>query len=174
MHKVHRVLEGAVERLALAAAAFAALILMAMVGLIVVEIVLRSAFATSTHVTEEFVAYGMASVVFLAFAHALRAGALIRVDLVIVRLPHRVRIATEIATVITALATVLFLARFVWASFARYWRTGAVSWSSAEVPLWIPQLVVFVGIAIFGLQLVVYLLRLLTGGAPLQDKASVE
>lgn len=174
MDRLHAVLDAVVERLALAAAAIAALVLMAMAGLIVVEIVLRSAFATSTHITEEFVAYGMASVVFLAFAHALREGAIIRVDLVIVRLPPRVRTLTEIVTVVVALATMLFLARFVWASFARYWRTGAISWSSAEVPLWIPQLVVFVGIAIFCLQLVAYLLRLLSGGPPLQDKASVE
>jgi TRAP-type C4-dicarboxylate transport system permease small subunit len=174
LQRLQQVTDAAVGLLARLAALAAALVLMGMAGLILVEIVLRSAFARSTHITEEFVGYGMASIVFLAFAQALRDGTLIRVDLVLGRLPGRARQVVEIVIAAITLAAMLFVLRFVWASFGRYWRTGAISWSFAQVPLWIPQVIVVVGIAIFCLQLAAYLLRLLTGGPPLQDRASLE
>jgi TRAP-type C4-dicarboxylate transport system permease small subunit len=157
-----------------AAAFVAALILAGMTALIIFEIFIRTVFSTSTHITEEFVAYGLASLIFLTFAYALEQGALIRVDLIIVRLPHRVRFVTELITILVTFAVVVFVTKYIWNAFARYWKTGAISWSPAEVPLWIPQIIVIIGIVLFCLQLIAYFLRLATGGPLLSDEERFE
>jgi TRAP-type C4-dicarboxylate transport system permease small subunit len=164
----------AIDLLAQVANVVAALVLMGMTGLIVLEIVLRNVFLTSTHLAEEFVGYGLSAVVFLALASALSEGSLIRVDLVVERLPSRARRIAEILIVLASLSAMLFLLRFVAATLERYWRTGAVSWTMAEVPLWIPQAVVLSGIVLFCLQLLAYLVRLLAGGQLVRTRQRVE
>lgn len=70
-------------RIALLASWVACLFMAGMVGLILTEIVLRSFFATSTHIVEEYVGYGLMTMIFLALAHALHTGAVIRVDILL-------------------------------------------------------------------------------------------
>src|SRR5918998_1276648 len=65
------------------AATLAAVILVAMVCHILLEIVLRTFFGLSTFSTDEFVGYGIAAVTYLGLGHALRTGALIRVDMLL-------------------------------------------------------------------------------------------
>lgn len=172
--QLYRAFDRTANAIAFAAASLAALILIGMVVLIIVEIVLRNLFLQSTHITEEFVAYGLASLIFLAFAYALRQGALIRVDIVITRLPHRARVTLEVILVLVTLAVVVFLETFIFQTFLRHWNSGSVSWSTAQVPLWAPQLIVFVGIAIFCLQLVAYLLRLFATGRVVTTDVDLE
>lgn len=172
--RLHRAFDRAANAIAFAAASVAALILIAMMVLIIVEIVLRNLFLQSTHITEEFVAYGLASLIFLAFAYALKQGALIRVDIVITRLPQKARVALEFVVILVTLAVVVFLAVFIFQTFLRHAGSGAVSWSPAQVPLWAPQLVVFVGVAIFCLQLVAYLLRLIVTGRVVTTDVDLE
>jgi len=150
----------------------AGVILVGMTGLIITEIFLRNVLQTSTGYSEEFVSYGLASIIFLAFAAAMREGSLIRVDLVISRLPTGARWGTEIALVTVTLCTMLFLTWFIWGSLARYWKTGAVSWSVAAIPLWIPHSVALFGIAIFCAALLVYLLRLILGEDVMRENQS--
>jgi TRAP-type C4-dicarboxylate transport system permease small subunit len=152
----------------------AALVLVGMTALILTEIALRNLFLLSTHMTEEFVAYGLMAVVLLAAASALREGGLIRVDLVVDRLNPRARRWLEMVHAAVALAAILFLFRHAGATFQRRWRTGTVSWSPAEVPLWIPQGIALVGLAIFALALAVYLLRLMAGGPVLAPSQRIE
>jgi TRAP-type C4-dicarboxylate transport system permease small subunit len=152
-------------------AAYVSIIVMiAMVVHIMVEIILRSFFATSTHVAEEFVGYGLAAVIYLALGHSLNQGGLIRVDLVLIRLPTRVRRLVEIVIILASFAAMLFVAYFVGRSVLRHYERGTVSWTIAEVPFWIPEGIVFLGIVLFQLQLVAYLLRILAGGAIVDDK----
>ena len=147
----------------------AILVMIAMVVHIMVEIILRSFFATSTHVAEEFVGYGLAAVVYLSLGHALNTGGLIRVDLVLGRLPARVRRHIEIAIILASFAAILFVTYFVGRSVLRHYERGTVSWTIAEVPFWIPEGIVLLGIALFLLQLVAYLLRILAGGPIVDD-----
>lgn len=149
-------------------------ILAAMLVLILAEIMLRTLFATSTQMAEEFVGFGLAAVIFLALGSSLDEGRLIRVDLVLSRLSPRWRRGTEIAIVLVALSMTLFIQLYVYRSLARFWTSGAVSWSPAALPLWIPQAVYFAGLWIFTLQLVAYLARLLTGARPVSSGDSFE
>lgn len=145
-------------------------VMSAMVVHIMVEIILRSFFATSTHVAEEFVGYGLATVVYLALGHSLNQGGLIRVDLVFSRLPTRVRRLTEITIILVTSTAMLFVTYFVGRSVLKHYERGTVSWTIAEVPFWIPEGIVLLGICLFLLQLIAYLLRILAGGDIVDDK----
>lgn len=153
----------AVERLSHAAGIVSAILLIGMVLHILVEIVLRSFFSTSTFVLDEFVGYGVAAMTFLSLGYALNEGALIRVNILLARTAGRRRIALEIFSASMTLAISVFIAGYFWRSVARNWTRGAVSESIAEVPLWIPEGLVLAGVVLFAIQLAAYLLRLIAG-----------
>lgn len=153
----------AVAWLSHAAGVVSAVLLIGMVLHILVEIVLRSFFSTSTFVLDEFVGYGVAAMTFLSLGYALNEGALIRVNIVLGRTVGRRRIALEIFSIAVTLAITVFIAGYFWRSVARNWTRGAVSESIAEFPLWIPEGLVLAGVALFAIQLAAYLLRLVAG-----------
>jgi len=161
-------IDATMTRIANGAAAFAGVILILMIGHILLEIVLRSFFDTSTFVLDEFVGYAIASMTFLTLAYALKDGSLIRVNLLIGRLYGPSRRVLEISS--SSLAFVLFsyILYFFFRTWKRDWDRGAVSGSIAEVPLWIPEGIVLIGLFLFVMQLLVYTIRTIFGG-PLID-----
>ncbi len=131
---------------------------------VIVEIVLRSFFNSSTYVLDEFVGYGVAAMTFLSLGYALETGALIRVNFLLVKLKNDVirRVVEQIA-VLSTLCLTLFISVFFFKSIARNFERGAVSETIAEVPLWIPEGLVLVGLYILALQLISYTFKILSG-----------
>jgi TRAP-type C4-dicarboxylate transport system permease small subunit len=156
-----RAFQNAVFGVSRGAAVVSAALLVLMVLHILLEIVLRSFFASSTFVLDEFVGYGVAAMTFLSLGYALEEGALIRVQLLLTRSPPPARRGLEIVGAGQTLAVSLFLIAHFWSSVSRNWSRGAVSQSIAEVPLWIPEGLVLLGLTLFALQLLAHLLRLL-------------
>ncbi|ESR25917.1 TRAP transporter small permease subunit [Lutibaculum baratangense] len=154
-----RAFQTAVYAISRISAVCACLILIGMVGHILSEIVLRTLFSTSTYVLDEFVGYGVAATTFLALGYSLENGSLIRVNLVLGRLSGRPRRILEALSAVGALFIISMLIWFFWLSVSRNWTRGRVSSSIAEVPMWIPEGLVLVGLAVFWLQLLAYLLR---------------
>jgi len=152
------------NRVANGAAAIAAVIMILMIGHILLEIVLRSFFDSSTYVLDEFVGYAVASMTFLTLAYALNDGALIRVNLVLGRLHGKLRRWVEVGSSSLAFVVFFYILFFFFRSWKRNWDRGTVSGSIAEVPLWIPEGIVLIGLTIFVLQLFVYSLRTIAGG----------
>ncbi|HSA80741.1 MAG TPA: TRAP transporter small permease [Geminicoccaceae bacterium] len=155
-----RAFQAAVRRLSKGAAVISAALLVLMVLHILLEITLRSFFATSTFVLDEFVGYGVAAMTFLTLGYALEKDALIRVQLALTRSPAPVRRGLETLCASLTLALSLFLIGHFWRSVSRNWGRSAVSQSIAEVPLWIPEGLVLLGLVLFALQLFAHLLRL--------------
>jgi len=157
-----------IDKLAKVASAISGGILVAMVGFILFEILLRSVFSASTYVLDEFVGYGVAIMTFLSFSAALKSGTFIRVNLLIGNLDGRVRRGLEI--VFCAGGSVLFsylsfyLGRVVLRNFSR----GTTSNSIAEVPLWIPQSLMLMGIGLLVLQFISLTIQYVRG-APILD-----
>jgi len=166
----------AVERLSHAAGVLSAILLIGMVLHILLEIVLRSFFSSSTFVLDEFVGYGVAAMTFLSLGYALNEGALIRVNILLARTTGRPRIGLEIFSAAITLAMTVFITVYFWRSFARNWKREAVSESIAEVPLWIPEGLVLAGVTLFAIQLAAYLLRLISGDRKIvgEDTESLE
>ena len=151
-----------------AAAYFSALLLVLMVCHILLEIVLRSFFASSTFVLDEFIGYGVAAMTFLTLAYALEEGSLIRVNILLSRTRGRIRQALELLCITATLALSGYLLFYFFRNWKRDWDRGAVSESIAEIPMWIPEGLVLIGFALFTLQLFAYGLRILSGASPIR------
>lgn len=154
-----RAFQTAVFGLSRLAAAFAALAIVAMTLQILYEIVLRSFFSTSTYVLDEFVGYGVAAATFLALGYALEHRSLIRVGLVIGRLSGKSRRMLEAACALGGMWVATLLIYYMGLTAWRSWSRGRTSSSIAEVPSWIPETIVLVGLVVFWLQLLAYMIR---------------
>jgi TRAP-type C4-dicarboxylate transport system permease small subunit len=147
-------------------AAISCAILVGIVGLIIFEITLRFFFSTSTFVLQEFVGYGVATCTFMSLGYALEHNSLIRVNVLLTRVgPGWRRVLEGLASVLT-MGIVAMLMWFFWLRVLRHWTRGSVSNSIAEVPLWIPEGALLLGLGIFWLQLFAYGLRQVTGHTP--------
>ncbi|WP_417228478.1 TRAP transporter small permease subunit [Amphritea sp.] len=151
-----------VYRLSCLAAQLSAVLLVYMVLHILLEIVLRSFFATSTFVLDEMVGYGVAAMTFLTLGYAAHDDALIRVDVVASKLKGRVKCGFEVLCLSMTLAMSCYITWYMWIGVKRNWDRGAVSESIAEVPLWIPEGLVLLGIFLFSIQLFALLVKRLT------------
>lgn len=160
-----RFLQTAIFGLSRGAAAIAAILLVGMVLHILLEILLRAFFSTSTYVLDEFVGYGVAAVTFFSLGYALEHGALIRVNILLSRAHGWVRRSLEILASSLTLVLLTYFAWFFWIRFERNWERGTVSSSVAEVPIWIPEGMILLGILLFWLQMLAYLLRMILGPA---------
>ena len=156
------------------AAYAAALVMACMTVTVLVEIIVRTFFGTTTHAAEELVGFGLASLVFLALAHAMDRGSLIRVDLILVRLPGGLRRVVELGSIVVALTVTSFVGWYVWLAVVRYWNRNTVSAPSGLVPLWIPQSIVLLGIVLLCIQLIVHFVRVARGGAYAHEDDSPE
>lgn len=148
-----------VYRLSRLAAQLSAVLLVYMVLHILLEIVLRSFFSTSTFVLDEMVGYGVAAMTFLTLGYAVHDEALIRVNIVASRLQGPWKRGLEIFCLSITLALSCYITWYIWIGVQRNWNRSAVSESIAEVPLWIPEGLVLVGIALFSMQLLALLFK---------------
>jgi TRAP-type C4-dicarboxylate transport system permease small subunit len=154
------------------AGATAALLLFYVLVHIIYEIILRTVFATSTFVLDEFVGYAVAAMTFLSLGYALETGSLIRVDLAITRLKGRPRRWVELFCISSSFAMAGFCAWWVGRDALRNWTRGSVSESIAEVPLWIPVGAVWLGLIFLMLQLFAYFLRVAAGDNPIDNEGT--
>ncbi|WP_169569401.1 TRAP transporter small permease subunit [Sneathiella limimaris] len=141
-----------INRLSRFAAVLACIILVLMVAMIMLEILLRSAFNTSTYVLDEFVGYGVAAMTFLSFAATLKDGVFIRVEMILCRLGPGLRHGVEIISCLLSAGVFSLLTFYFGRLLIRNFERGVVSNSIAEVPLWIPQSFVVAGLALLVLQ----------------------
>ncbi len=134
-------------------ARISAVILALMALVILVEIFLWNFFQATTLIADEYSAYGLAAIIFLAAGYCLKEKGHIRITLILGFLPPRLnRIVTFVAT----LAATIFMGYLWWYLYkmlAAAYRYDSTSGTLTETPLWIPQLVMLVGAAAFLLQL---------------------
>ncbi len=112
---------------------------------------------------------------FLGLAGSLRAGAQIRVTLVIGQLPDRARRLSEALVLAAALAIAGFFFRYVIELAADSYRFNEVSFGIIPIPLWIPQGLMAAGAGIFAIAMLDDLVAVLRGGEPVhaQDVQAV-
>ena len=98
---------------------------------------------------DDIVAWLCAACAFLALGHTFRRGDLVRVGVFLDRLPERARRYAELGALgVTAIFTAYMLwavTRFVYDSYAFH----EVAQGLIKAPIWIPQLSLVLGIAIF-------------------------
>lgn len=123
---------------------------------------------------DDIVSWLCAATAFLALGHTFRRGELVRVGLVIERLPARVRRTTAIGALGL---TVLFVGymlyavlRFVYES----WKFEEVAQGLILIPIWIPQSSFAVGAAIFFIAVLDEFIVLVRGGTPAYERAEFD
>ena len=86
---------GMIARLSRIASITSAVILIYVTAHTLLEITLRTLFSVSTAVVVEFAGYGLASMTFLALSDTMRAGTLVRVNVLLNFVPKGVRRALD-------------------------------------------------------------------------------
>lgn len=124
------------------------------------EIVLRL-FGTSTYVLDEFVGYAVATLTFLGLGYSLERGSLIRVGLIVERIPHPKRWLFDLFATLVSLAMFVWLYSYWQTNVLRSYKRGITSESIMETPLWIPQGLVLIGLGLLCFTLFTHALILL-------------
>lgn len=148
------------RRLNQVSGAIAMLLIVYVLGHILLEIVLRL-FGTSTYVLDEFVGYAVATLTFLGLGYSLERGGLIRVGLIIERLPAHKRWLFDLFAYLLSLAMFSWLFSYWQTNVWRSYKRGITSESIMETPLWIPQGLVLVGLGLLCFTLLTHALILL-------------
>ncbi len=135
------------------------LAMLSIVGLILVEIVLRTLFHTSTLVSDEYSGYMMVATIMMGVSYTFAQGSHIRITIISERLHGRA--AQGIDLIVTLAALVL-------CSYALYHSLWMVqdtfsyrilADSLSETPLYIPQVMIPIGFLLLEMQLVAHFLR---------------
>lgn len=119
------------------------------------ESVFRTFFGFSTMVADEFSGYFLMASVFMGIGYCMRVHALLRVTIVYDRMSPMVRSVLQIIFDVMSLGFVLILAYQLFRVVGNSYRDGTLSISQAEIPVWIPQTIMPIGISILILALIV-------------------
>ncbi len=159
LHALRRTL----DRLYLASGVLAALFLIAILALIVVQMLARWTGEVFPG-APDYAGYCMAAASFFAFAHALNRGSHIRVSILLNAVSERFRrlIETWCFAIGTALGWyfVYYAYRFVYFS----WKFGDISQGQDATPIWIPQTAMLIGSVVFAVALTDHLIHVLFAG----------
>lgn len=160
---VLRGLRRGLDFLYLSAGILAALSLVTILGLIVVQMLARWTGEVFPG-APDYAGYAMAAASFLAFANALNRGSHIRVSILLNVVPDGLRRWLEIWCFGIGTAVmwyfVWYAQRFVYWS----WKFNDVSQGQDRTPLWIPQSVMLLGAVILAIALTDHLLHVIFKG----------
>ena len=127
----------------------------AMAIAVFIEVVLRYFFNSSIFIAEELSVYCMIGVAFLGAAMTMKNGAHIKVDLLYKRLPKKARLWLDVVTTIlgTVICIIVTYECIWWVHYT--YKTNFISPSVMQTPMWIPMIVVPIGLFLWSLQYVV-------------------
>jgi TRAP-type C4-dicarboxylate transport system permease small subunit len=136
------------DRLYLAAAIAAAVCLASIAVVMLLQAGMRE-LGLLLRGADDIVSWLCAASAFLALAYTFRHGELIRVSLVLEKLPHRARRPAETACLVAALLVVGYATWAVGTFVYESWKFKEVAQGLLQIPIWIPQLSLAVGLAVF-------------------------
>lgn len=162
MRKAGRLLRCGLDVLYNAGGAVAAVFMIGILVIIVLQMVARWTDIDFPGATN-YAGYCMAAASFLAFAYALNHGAHIRVSLLLSALGDKARWA-EIWCFAIGAVTATYFARYALKGTWLSWKLEDVSQGQDAMPLWIPQLSMAVGAVILAICFWDHLIRLVVTG----------
>jgi len=137
------------DRIARRAVWIGGALLLAAAALVSVDVTIRKLFTLSVGGADELSGYAFAIGIAWAFPFALLRRANVRIDALYQHLPARLAAALDLVALIALAVFVTVLTRYAWEVVAGSWNLGALSNSQLKVPLWIPQGLWFLGLALF-------------------------
>jgi TRAP-type C4-dicarboxylate transport system permease small subunit len=161
------------DRLYLAAGVAAAICLASIAMVMLLQAAMREA-GLLLRGADDMVAWLCAASAFLALAHTFRNGELVRVSLILTQLPARARRHAETACLVGALIVVGYatwaISKFVYDS----WQFKELAQGLLQIPIWIPQMSLVIGCAVFLVAVIDELLAHLRGGKTAYQRAEDE
>lgn len=115
--------------------------------------------------TDAIAGYFMAGASFLALAHTLKRGEHIRVALFIDRMSPAGRRIAEIFCLLIAATLSVFFAWYSWTMAWWSYAFTAISDAQDRTPLWIPQLLMAIGVSVLAIAFIDELVQVLRGRA---------
>lgn len=138
------------------------LFMLLIVALITVEICARTLFDASTLIGDEYSAYFFVVVVMMGLSFSMKEGAHIRISLLRGKLPEPALTVLDLAVLAGAIALTGFALYHAVLMTYDVWDLGMTADSISETPIYIPQLVIPVGLLLLILQLTGDFLRRLS------------
>lgn len=141
-----------IDRLSLGAARATVVVLIMMMVLITVEVVIRM-FGISTRVSDEYSGYLLVAISFWAAAEALKARKHIRITVLTTRLNPKIQSGLYKANFIVAFALIALLLWTATNLVLGSYETGMLSMGTYQIPVFIPQLAIPIGLFFLVLQI---------------------
>ncbi|MCS6920667.1 MAG: TRAP transporter small permease subunit [Elioraea sp.] len=163
-------LRRALDALYLAGGVAGAIAIVAIGALVLVQIIGRQAGFVLPG-SDDLTAYAVAASATLPLAYTFRHAAHIRVDIVIGRFAGRSRHALELVVLTIASAIALLFAFSCLDTLIDSWTFGEVAQGMLAVPIWLPQIPLVIGSALFALALIDDLVVAASGGQPSYRRA---
>jgi TRAP-type C4-dicarboxylate transport system permease small subunit len=158
------------DRLYAASGALAALCLASIAAVMLAQAAMRE-IGLLLRGADDIVAWLCAASAFLALGHTFRRGELVRIGLVIDRLPPRAQRPVNLAALFVAVLFVAYMAyavvRFVYES----WQFEEVAQGLIQIPIWIPQMSFVAGALVFFVAVLDEFVVLVAGGTPAYRRA---
>lgn len=132
-------------RINTAIALLCGLALLATVGLVLAEIVLRQVMGRGLGGSDEIAGYVMAGVAAWGFSYALVERAHVRIDVATGRLGAAGRSVFDLLALLALLAVAAIVSWYAWIVLSRSFLRNSRANTPLETPLWIPQAVWFGG-----------------------------
>lgn len=133
--------------------ALSSLALIVMIVLIGAEAIIRNVFNNSLQITSEIGGYMLVAVTFLSMSVAESHGSFHRVELVQARMSRRARMVLQIVFDGVSLAASGLVAWQLWRLALNSWHSGDVAPTPLQTPLWLPQIVMGIGMSLLCLAL---------------------
>ncbi len=147
------------KRLSRAGAYISAVLIIALVALIMVEIIGRSFFDYSTMLADEYSGYFYLALVFLGLAYTFDREGHIRITIITSRLEVGVKKWIDLLAGVMTLGILLFALYYSWNFMIESKEMEMLSEGVSETPLYLTQIPIVVGLALFILSVVAFILR---------------
>ena len=119
---------------------------------------------------DDFTSWCMAAMAFLGLAHTFRSGEMIRVGLLIDKLPERSRHWVELVCLVIGIGFIGFFALYACQLIRDSWRFHEMSQGVISIPMWIPQIGYAAGLIILLIAFVDEFVHVLRGNLPRYEK----
>lgn len=138
---------------------FSAIFMVLIVLLINIEIVIRTFFNSSTYIADEYSSYFLVAVVLLGLAYAAKNESHIRVEVIRSRVGKNINRIIDIICLTGALVLTGYgVYHATYMAFDAY-AMKITADSISETPIFLPQLMIPIGLTLFILQLIATLIR---------------
>jgi TRAP-type C4-dicarboxylate transport system permease small subunit len=119
---------------------------------------------------DDFASWCMAAMAFLGLAHTFRSGEMIRVGLLIDKLPEKIRHWVELICLVIAIGFIAFFALYAGQLVRDSWRFHEMSQGVISIPMWIPQIGYALGLIILLIAFIDEFVHVLRGNLPRYEK----